>query len=184
MQSSENFLNKIQGGKSRLRELLTPLTYEYDYILIDSPPNWMYFSQSSVYAADVVLIPAKHNSYFSLENAAVAITRLIPEIKKERGDGGPVALPIFFNGEKDTSPQLVTAQDAMKQLISSYKATARFDLQPYFFPKNQSAAPNLEVFTLPSLAAIANSAFQRTPAALKNSVAAKAYHQLAKEYFL
>ncbi|MEP0853766.1 ParA family protein [Funiculus sociatus GB1-A4] len=82
-------------GIRRLYQILDSLKYEYDYILIDSPPNWRFFSQSAIYASDVVLIPTKHNNIFSLENAAVAIKQFIPQVQQLRKDGGPIALPIF-----------------------------------------------------------------------------------------
>ncbi len=78
----------------RLRKVLDKVKNYYDYILIDSPPNWRIFSVSAVYAADVVLIPAKHNNLFSLENAAIAIKKYIPEVQQARRknlDFGPVA---------------------------------------------------------------------------------------------
>ncbi|MGD1918149.1 MAG: AAA family ATPase, partial [Pleurocapsa sp.] len=56
-----------------LRKKLASVKYDYDYILIDSPPNWKFHSISAVYAADVVLIPTKHNNIRSLQNAAKTI---------------------------------------------------------------------------------------------------------------
>jgi cellulose biosynthesis protein BcsQ len=52
---------------------------DYDYILIDAPPNWRFFSKQAVYAADVVLMPTRHDNIRSLKNAAKAITDLLPE---------------------------------------------------------------------------------------------------------
>lgn len=89
-----------------LHKALEKLKTQYDYILIDNPPNWRIFSQLGLYAADVVLIPTKHNNLFSLENAATAMKQFIPETQKHKGDGTPVPLPVFFNGEKMTHPQL------------------------------------------------------------------------------
>ena len=91
---SEDDLRKELTFNS-LHQRLDSLKSEYDYILIDSPPNWRLFSVSAVYAADVVLIPTKHNNIFSLENAAIAIKKFIPEVQQKRKDGGPIALPIF-----------------------------------------------------------------------------------------
>lgn len=83
-------------GIRRLHKILNNHKSDYDYILIDSPPNWRFFSQSAIYASDVVLIPTKHNNIFSIENAALAIKQFIPEVQQTRTDGGPIALPIFF----------------------------------------------------------------------------------------
>ncbi len=102
---------------SRLRQVLETSKSQYDYILIDSSPNWRFFSQSALLASDVVLIPTKHNNISSLENAAIAIKSFIPQIQQERKDGGPIALPIFFNGEKINESQKNTAQKEINSII-------------------------------------------------------------------
>ncbi|NEQ68404.1 MAG: AAA family ATPase [Symploca sp. SIO2D2] len=168
----------------RLQQLLKPFCSEYDYILIDSSPNWRFFSRSALYAADVVLIPTKHNNVFSLENAATAIKTFIPEIQQERGDGSPVALPIFFNGEKITDSQKQSAQRAIQEIIDTTKKEDKFDLTPYFYPKYTSAKKDLHIFTLPSYANIAGATFDRIPAVYKDKTARNYYSALAKEYFL
>ncbi|MEM9510142.1 MAG: ParA family protein [Cyanobacteria bacterium P01_E01_bin.35] len=90
------------------RKKLAALKDEYDYILIDAPPNWRFHSYSALYAADVVLIPTKHNNVRSLQNAATTILEYIPEIQQDRQaktqglEWGAIALPIFFNGERIT----------------------------------------------------------------------------------
>ncbi len=99
---------KIATGN--LREVLSNLQNNYDYILIDSSPNWGLFSQESIRAADVILMPTKHNNLASLENAAIAlapasqiaITKFFPEIGEALNSFGsnlanPNALPIFKN---------------------------------------------------------------------------------------
>lgn len=83
---------------------------EYDYIFIDASPNWRLITKFALYAADVILIPTKHNSLSSLENAATAINWFIPEMQELKKDGTPVALPIFFNGETITDSHLKKTQ--------------------------------------------------------------------------
>jgi cellulose biosynthesis protein BcsQ len=156
---------------------------EYDYILIDSPPNWRTFSKLAVFAADVVLIPTKHNNLFSLENAATAIKKFIPEIQAEKADGSPVALPVFFNGEKITQPQLATAQKEIHSILQASKGEG-FNLVPYFFPKYTPATKDLHILQVPSYAIIAGAAFSRTPAVYRDRSAHEYYKNLAKEYFL
>ncbi len=169
-----------------LRQTLTSLKPEYDYILIDSPPNWRFFSVSAVHAADVVLIPTKHNNIFSLENAAIAIKQFIPGVQQTRKDGGPIALPIFFNGEKIPEAQKITAYQAIDNLIEQAKKNKenKFDLLPYFYPRYTQAKKDRHIFELPSYAHIANAAFSRVPAAYKDKTARQYYLELAKEYFL
>ncbi len=173
----------IQKRAARLRDLLKPLVNDYDYILIDCPANWMFFSQSSVYSADVILIPTKHNSLTSLENAAKVIKHFIPQVKNQRGDGGPVALPIFFNGEKITDPQIEAVNTAIYKLIITIKRTKNFDLLPYYWPKYCTGDKNQTIFSIPGYAIVSNSVFYRVPAALKDITAYKYYHKLIEEYF-
>lgn len=156
---------------------------EYDYILIDSPPNWRLFSQLAVYAADVVLIPTKHNNLFSLENAATAIKSFIPDVQREKGDGSPVALPIFFNGEKIAQPQLAVAQQEINNILKTAKKE-EFNLLPYFYPRYTNAKKDLHIPHVPSYANIASAAFTRTPAVYRDRSAHEYYKNLAKEYFL
>jgi cellulose biosynthesis protein BcsQ len=166
-----------------LRRCLDAPRSEYDYILIDSPPNWRIFSQLAVYAADVVLMPTKHNNLFSLENAALAIKKFIPEAQQQRGDATPIALPIFFNGEKITPSQLAAAQQEIANIIKLSKKE-NFDLMPYFYPRYTNARKDLHIFEVPSYANIASSAFSRIPATYRDKTARDYYLALAKEYFL
>jgi cellulose biosynthesis protein BcsQ len=156
---------------------------EYDYILIDSPPNWRVFSQLAVYAADVVLIPTKHNNLFSLENAAMAMKKFIPEVQSKKVDGSPIPLPIFFNGEKITPPKLAVAQQEINNILKTAKKEG-FNLLPYFYPKYTNASRDLRIHEVPSYANIADSAFLRIPAVYRDRSAHEYYKNLAKEYFL
>ena len=153
--------------------------YEYDYIFIDAAPNWRFPSQLAVYAADVVLLPTKHNNSFSLNNAATAIKEFLPEMQKSKKDGTPIALPIFFNGEKITQPQLQLAQKEINQILKNDKT-----LVHYFYPKYTPASKNSHIHHLPEYAIIASAAFECVPAVYKNRSAYEYYKDLAKEYFL
>jgi cellulose biosynthesis protein BcsQ len=175
--------SKIQKGAKRLRDILKPFVLKYDYILIDCPTQWLFFSQSSVYASDVVLIPTKHNGLASLHNAARVITQFIPEIKQVRADGGPIALPIFFNGEKLTDPALQTANQEIGKIINQAKKDG-FDLLPYYWPKSTSGKDIKTIFSIPSYATVANAAFSHIPAVFLNKIALEHYSGLIKEYFL
>ncbi len=167
---------------STLAEALESVKQDYDYILIDAPPNWRGFSQNAIYAADVVLIPTKHNNIFSLKNAATAIKDYIPQIQQARNDGGPIALPIFFNGEKISLAQKEAAQRALSELCKQHRQD--INLLPYFFPHYTNANKNLEVFEVPAYANIANAAFATIPAVYRDKTARDYYKNLAKEYFL
>jgi len=166
-----------------LRKRLEVIKCQYDYILIDAPPNWRLFSQMAVCAADVVLIPTTHNNIFSIENASIAIKQFIPEIQKLRDDGGPVPLPIFFNGEKINSSRLIAAHNAIDEILKQSKSDFP-NLINYFYPKFTRATKNRDIFNVPGYANIANAAFARIPAAYRDRTANSYYTELAKEYFL
>ncbi|GET42442.1 AAA family ATPase [Microseira wollei] len=174
---------KIQKGVRRLRDLLKAFVYDYDYILIDCPTQWLFFSQSGVAASDVVLIPTKHNGATSLHNAARVIKELIPEIQKERKDGGPIALPIFFNGEKMTDAQHKITNNEIKQIITKAQQSG-FNLLPYYWPKATKGNVDTTIFSIPNHATVANAAFSHVPAVFLNKTVAENYLGLAKEYFL
>ncbi|MGV0027575.1 AAA family ATPase [Phormidesmis priestleyi] len=182
-----DFIDEVQLRQQikpdRLGRILEPLKSEYDYILLDAPPNWRIFSQLAIYAADVVLMPTKHNNLFSLENAALAIKEFIPEAQKVRDDGSPIALPIFFNGEKTTPPQLSAAQQEITNILKQAKKDG-FDLLPYFYPRYTNSKKDLHIFEVPSYANIASAAFSRIPATYRDKTARDYYLALAKEYFL
>jgi cellulose biosynthesis protein BcsQ len=153
--------------------------YEYDYIFIDAAPNWRFPSQLAVYAADVVLLPTKHNNSFSLNNAATAIKEFLPQMQKLKKDGTPIALPIFFNGEKITQPQLQLAQKEINQILENDKT-----LLPYFYSRYTNAKKDLHIHQVPEYAIIASAAFARVPAVYKHISVYEYYKDLAKEYFL
>ncbi|WP_244997514.1 ParA family protein [Richelia sinica] len=169
----------------RLKQILDKIKTNYDYILIDSSPNWRYFSVSALTAADVVLIPTKHNNLFSLNNAAITIKHYIPKIQQLKKDGTPIALPIFWNGEKTTPAAIEAAQKAIDHIIKQAKHDPQpYDLLPYFYPKSTSSTKNRDIFEVPGYANIANATFSQVPAVYKDKVANQYYLDLAKEYFL
>lgn len=177
----------ILAGEIKLENLYQKLKFlkqNYDYVLIDSPPNWKLFSKLSLYAADVILMPTKHNNLFSLENAATAIKSFIPEVQALKADGTPIPLPIFFNGEKITPPKLEVAQKQINKIIHTARQE-KFDLLPYFYPKYTNAAnQDLHIHQIPSYANIADAAFSQIPAVYKDQSANEYYKHLAKEYFI
>ena len=162
---------------------------DYDYILIDAPPNWRSFSQQAVYAADVVLMPARHDNLHSLQNAATAITDLLPQIQKDHilgGGAGPTALPIFLNGEPANIPH--SQSEIMHRTIANIIRTARtqknMDLTPFFYPKQSRGRRNPDMAKIRYMAHIAQADFYHVPAVFGFKVAREEYFEFAKEYFL
>jgi cellulose biosynthesis protein BcsQ len=172
-----------------LRKALESVQNEYDYILIDSPPNWRIFSQKAIYAADVVLIPARHDNLHSLQNAATAITQFIPEAQAYRqeksGEYGPIALPIFMNNAPSpTDPALVLMHKAIDKIIKETKDVHKRDITSLFYPKSTPGKINHDMIRIPQLAHIARADFMHVPAAFAFKPANDYYYSLLTEYFL
>lgn len=182
--TDSNKAAEIQKGVRRLRDILKAFVYDYDYILIDCPTQWLFFSQSGVAASDVVLIPTKHNGATSLHNAARVITKFIPEIQEARKDGGPIALPIFFNGEKMTDAQREITSNEIERIIKEFKQKYSSNLLPYYWPKATQGNIDKTIFSIPNYAIVANAAFSHVPAVFLNKTVAENYLGLVKEYFL
>jgi cellulose biosynthesis protein BcsQ len=178
---------KIEKGSAMLRDLLNIFVRDYDYILIDAPTNWTFFSKSSVRAADVILMPTEHNNFSSLKNAAKVIKEFLPEVKKVRQDGGPIALPIFFNKYKETEAsrkRLIIEIHAILTVKRGGNAFLDPNLLPYYWPKSTKAEIDKTIFTIPEYEVVSSAAFSRTPAVFQHKKAAEYYLKLAKEYFL
>ncbi len=175
---------RVQKASARLRDLLKPFINEYDYIFIDCPTQWVFFSQSGVYASDTVLIPTRHNDLSSLHNAARVVQEFVPKVKELRQDGGPIALPIFFNGSPSDGRAIDMAREEIDEIIGAAKAASNLNLAPYFFPRIVPGNIDKTVFNLPEYAAVSSGAFARVPAVLKHKRIHEYYLALAREYFL
>ena len=172
----------IQKGTRRLRDLIAPLRNEYDYILVDCPTQWLYFSQSGVFAADVILIPTRPDDLSSLNNAARVITRFVPETARSRQDGGPRTLPIFFNGVPSESENTIKrANDEIEKIVSQERS---MNLLPYFWPHFKRGNENKSIFRIPDYAVISSASFARTPAVFRDRRVLEYYQSLAREYFI
>lgn len=169
--------------KASLRKVLKPLLNSYDYIIIDAPPGDNFFTQETLIASDVVLMPAKHNSAASLKNATSAVLKIFPELGKARRMydptleyfAAPTPLPMFFNGEDITPAGLKQAKEKINSIIS--KEIDRRLLRQIFFP-------NLKVFHLPRSAYIASASFNQKTGVLVSQVARSYYKEFVEEYFI
>lgn len=176
----------IEGDRvpfSKLRELLAEFTDKYDYIVIDCPTQWSFFSKSALYAADVLLIPAKHSDLASLHNAAKVITEIIPRMNDLREDE-LTALPIFYNDEekdirrddKFGGREEEMFRHEMEFIIKTYGE--HYDLKRYF---KKITGETVVIF---SSAAIPSDSFERMPAVYRNIKVLNGYAELVKYYFL
>ena len=178
---------QIEKGSARLRDLLEIFVRNYDYILIDAPTNWTFFSKSCVIASDVILMPTEHNNFSSLKNAAKVIKEFLREVKKLRQDGGPIALPIFFNRHKETEASIKRANAEIEAILTVKKGDTYIkdpNLLPYYWPKYTKAVSDKSIFTVPEYEVVSTAAFSRKPAVFLHKKAAEYYLKLAREYFL
>lgn len=67
--NSESKLNGVGNSESLLKEIISDLNYEYDYILIDCPPNLDLMTRNALISSDKVYIPVEP-SLESLEGMA------------------------------------------------------------------------------------------------------------------
>lgn len=185
-------LSTAQKRLGNLRKILTLLSNKYDYIIIDAPPGSGYFTKDTIVASDVILMPSKHNGISSLQNAAVAITKIFPKLGADRRDpnlgepelANPTALPIFFNGEQTTDASKKQAESAICQIIDTAEEEDKTDLESFFFPKKTPFVDDKSIFELRSSAYISASSFYQRPAVFTSKVARAYYTNLVKEYFL
>lgn len=180
---------KQQVKFTALRKALENVQGDYDYILIDSPPNWRIFSQQAIYAADAVLIPARYDNLHSLQNVATVITKFIPESQeyrqKQSREYGPIALPIFMNNSpKPTDPTLKITHEAINKIIKDTKKSSGQDLTYYFYPKLTPGKINHNMLQIPQMAYIARADFMHRPAVFSFRPAYDSYCTLLTEYFL
>jgi cellulose biosynthesis protein BcsQ len=181
---------EIVDKSARLRNLLQAFINEYDYILIDSPPGWTFFSQSCVFAADVILMPTNHEDFGSIKNVPKVIKELIKEAqiaKREKyGEPLPVPLPIFFNRHDPTSASITRTHLEIERLITIQGDNPFYDpdLLPYYYPKAKRGDMKTDIFSVPAYKIVASAAFSGIPAAIRNKNAFEYYLALAKEYFL
>ena len=101
-----------------LRQLCLKLSKVYDYIIIDAPPNYeqSIFSREAVMAADCILPIALYVNSNSIRNYAQFVRTHIAGAQKERADGGPYSLGIWFNRWKSTWTDRQT-KDCVKNQI-------------------------------------------------------------------
>jgi chromosome partitioning protein len=84
MKDIENELISNIDGRIRLRECLAPILYEFDYIIIDTPPTLGIFTQGPLIASTDVIVPVDVG-FFSLQG----IRHLLEDIEKIRAHYNP-----------------------------------------------------------------------------------------------
>ena len=104
-----------QNREFFLKNALSPLKNEYDYILIDCPPSLGILTLNGLAAADSVLVPMQCE-YFALEG----ITLLLQTVKKvQQGINKNLVIGGIFFTMYDSRTRL--AQDVVTQVKSYFK---------------------------------------------------------------
>jgi len=145
----------------RLRKLLrNQALNNYDFTIIDNPPNMGTFVLCSLYASDFVVVPIKAGSAFSVEGLLKA-TKLIEEIRKNGNDDLRFLRLLINSLDKRTA--------ISTELTNQIKKT---------FDKNQIFKTQIPVNTAFEKAeSSGKTVFQYDPTA----TGAKAFRKLAKE---
>lgn len=152
-------LVNLPKRESRLREGLTPILSEYDFIFIDCPPSLDLFTLNGLCASDTVLIPIQCE-YFALEGLS-ELMNTIRSVKK------------MYNPYIDIEGVLLTMFDGRLNLTLQVVQEVK-----RFFPEKifKTAIPrNVRLSEAPSFGAPVN---YYDPA----SKGAEAYQQLAEEF--
>ena len=143
--------------RQRLREYVQE---NYDYAILDCPPNMGFFVVSALQASDFVVVPIKSGSAFSIRGLMKAI-ELIHDVQK--------------NGNSDLRFLRLLINQVDRRTVSSKVTISQVEK---FFSEDQVFATMVPT----------NAAFERAEGELKtiiryvpSSFGAKAYRSLAKE---
>jgi chromosome partitioning protein len=79
----------------KLRAMFRKEAENYDFVIIDNPPNMGTFVLISLYASDFVIVPIKAGSVFSIDGLLKAL-KIINEVK-ENGNSNLIFLRILIN---------------------------------------------------------------------------------------
>lgn len=187
---------KAQGAlrqKAKLHGLLSLvdiIQLDYDYIVIDAPPGMTTFPQMALCAADVVLVPVRHDNLHSLENAGDMIAKHFPRLRHnvqhKLKRPGPIALPVFLNNaHARTDAQTDIMHQMITKIIKKHHKEG-FNLTPYFYPKKKPRHGSSEssMISIPYFSHISLSDFRHVPGVFWHKRIKDYYEGLAKEYFL
>jgi cellulose biosynthesis protein BcsQ len=107
---------RIESLMLRLQEI----SKKYDYVLVDTPPNWRWFAQAGTLASDVLLVPASHINRASLENLEILVTKFMPELRQLRNEldqSAPSLLPLVLNNYRATDVHKKYCETFLESLV-------------------------------------------------------------------
>lgn len=122
-----------------LRSCLVRASENYDYILVDMPPNWRWFAKVGVFASDVLLVPAAHTNRESLQNLEDVVTEFLPQVSDWRTafrDGPPSLLPLILNCYEQTNAQERNCKVFLES-IEKRNTTWKVALKNFFYVESR-----------------------------------------------
>jgi len=98
----------MNGREYRLKRLLTPVSFDYDFILIDCPPSLGLFTLNALTAADTVLAPIQCE-YYALEGLS-QLMLTIRTVKRALNPSLAIEgiLLTMYDGRTNLSQQVVS----------------------------------------------------------------------------
>lgn len=96
-------ITKIRDYSKKIRNVLKTGFEEhssYDFVIIDTPPGWWFYSMLANAISDMVIIPISTTSVSSWRNAIRYLKNYLPDLKEDlnnRIENGPQPLPFLYN---------------------------------------------------------------------------------------
>ena len=133
--STEYIKDFAADDRFALRQLCLRMAKNFDYIIIDAPPNYeqSIFSKEAVSAADCILPVALYQNDNSIRNYARAAIDHIQSTQKIRKDGGPYSLGIWFNRWRSTWIATVTRNSVKNQIDAASNTKNQIELKRIFY---------------------------------------------------
>ncbi|MFH1847236.1 MAG: AAA family ATPase [Candidatus Omnitrophota bacterium] len=135
LSAAEINLGGVSGAASiLLRALSDPFFKNYEYVIIDSPPNFGFLTLNSMYAADIILVPID-SSYFSY-NGINSVYRVAQLLERETGKNPFISFALSMHDQRSKFARQLEADTKLKVgpylLNSKIRASVRLREAPKF----------------------------------------------------
>ena len=168
-----------------LRQLCLELAKNYDFIIIDAPPNFEQsdFSKEAVNAADCILPIALYLEKNSCRNFSEAAIKYLKDSQNKRKDGGPFSLGLWFNRWKGTSAQDQVTKDYVEDIISKSNKDDQHELKRIFYKSLASSKSFRKIRECPDISrAIMEEKYSYLPGVVRFQRAIGTYKDLISEF--